>query len=222
MEREASQPVGSQARALLEAGRPRTATNELTAAACSGAICAARAWQADRLGAVRAALLLADKVLGERDLFWDVPPEARRTAPAAFQRLAYPTPYHDLIVAAAAKHGVPPSLLFAVARRIDTGICHINGPTVHDEAQMPFGGVKASGYGRFGGKAGIAPRREMSACGPDIKVRPPLFGQRHLVFAGFAFEKIFHPLTAGVDFCEPHRYMAICTLGMFWKNLRPF
>jgi acyl-CoA reductase-like NAD-dependent aldehyde dehydrogenase len=42
-----------------------------------------------------------------------------------------------------------------VARRINSGICHINGPTVHDEAQMPFGGVKASGYGRFGGKAGI-------------------------------------------------------------------
>jgi acyl-CoA reductase-like NAD-dependent aldehyde dehydrogenase len=44
---------------------------------------------------------------------------------------------------------------FEVARRIESGICHINGPTVHDEAQMPFGGVKASGYGRFGGKAGI-------------------------------------------------------------------
>jgi benzaldehyde dehydrogenase (NAD) len=42
-----------------------------------------------------------------------------------------------------------------VAGRIDSGICHVNGPTVHDEAQMPFGGVKASGYGRFGGKAGI-------------------------------------------------------------------
>jgi acyl-CoA reductase-like NAD-dependent aldehyde dehydrogenase len=42
-----------------------------------------------------------------------------------------------------------------VARQIKSGICHINGPTVHDEAQMPFGGVKASGYGRFGGKAGI-------------------------------------------------------------------
>ena len=40
-----------------------------------------------------------------------------------------------------------------LAKRIDSGICHINGPTVHDEAQMPFGGVKASGYGRFGGKA---------------------------------------------------------------------
>ncbi|MGX9993065.1 aldehyde dehydrogenase (plasmid) [Rhizobium sp. Z1P35] len=44
----------------------------------------------------------------------------------------------------------------AVAARIESGICHINGPTVHDEAQMPFGGVKGSGYGRFGGKAGIA------------------------------------------------------------------
>ncbi len=42
-----------------------------------------------------------------------------------------------------------------VASRIQSGICHINGPTVHDEAQMPFGGVKDSGIGRFGGKAGI-------------------------------------------------------------------
>jgi len=44
----------------------------------------------------------------------------------------------------------------AVAARIESGICHINGPTVHDEAQMPFGGVKGSGYGRFGGKAAIS------------------------------------------------------------------
>ena len=43
-----------------------------------------------------------------------------------------------------------------VASRIESGICHVNGPTVHDEAQMPFGGVKASGWGRFGGKAGMA------------------------------------------------------------------
>jgi len=43
-----------------------------------------------------------------------------------------------------------------VASRINSGICHINGSTVADEAQMPFGGVKASGYGRFGGKAGVA------------------------------------------------------------------
>ena len=42
-----------------------------------------------------------------------------------------------------------------VAQRIESGICHVNGPTVHDEAQMPFGGVKGSGWGRFGGRAGI-------------------------------------------------------------------
>lgn len=42
-----------------------------------------------------------------------------------------------------------------LARRIRSGICHINGPTVHDEAQMPFGGVGASGYGRFGGRQGV-------------------------------------------------------------------
>ena len=43
----------------------------------------------------------------------------------------------------------------SVAKRIQSGICHINAPTVHDEGQMPFGGTKASGYGRFGGKAAI-------------------------------------------------------------------
>ncbi|TGG91458.1 aldehyde dehydrogenase [Natronospirillum operosum] len=42
-----------------------------------------------------------------------------------------------------------------VSQQIQSGICHINAPTVHDEPQMPFGGVKASGYGRFGGRAGI-------------------------------------------------------------------
>ena len=50
---------------------------------------------------------------------------------------------------------------FAVAKRIEAGICHINGPTVHDEGQMPFGGVKASGYGRFGSKAVIAEFTEL-------------------------------------------------------------
>lgn len=55
----------------------------------------------------------------------------------------------------AAVYGSDINRALSVADRIDSGICHINGPTVADEAQMPFGGVKDSGYGRFGGKAGI-------------------------------------------------------------------
>ena len=54
-----------------------------------------------------------------------------------------------------AVYGRDTARAWQVAARLETGICHINGPTVHDEAQMPFGGVKASGYGRFGGQAGI-------------------------------------------------------------------
>ncbi|MBY4108208.1 aldehyde dehydrogenase [Rhodococcus fascians] len=42
-----------------------------------------------------------------------------------------------------------------VASRIRSGICHINGATVHDEPQMPFGGVGASGWGRFGSRAAM-------------------------------------------------------------------
>lgn len=42
-----------------------------------------------------------------------------------------------------------------VGRRIHTGIVHINDQSVADEPQAPFGGVKASGYGRFGGRWGI-------------------------------------------------------------------
>jgi len=61
----------------------------------------------------------------------------------------------------AAVFGRDQTRALAIAARIESGICHINGPTVHDEAQMPFGGVKASGYGRFGGTAGIAEFTEL-------------------------------------------------------------
>ena len=42
-----------------------------------------------------------------------------------------------------------------LAQRIESGICHVNDTTVQDEPQMPFGGVKASGFGRFGGRAAL-------------------------------------------------------------------
>ena len=66
-------------------------------------------------------------------------------------RVANDTEY-GLAAAVFGRH-VPTAL--EVARRIESGICHVNGSTVHDEAQMPFGGVKASGWGRFGGTAAI-------------------------------------------------------------------
>ncbi|MGH2981975.1 MAG: aldehyde dehydrogenase [Solirubrobacterales bacterium] len=59
---------------------------------------------------------------------------------------------YGLAAAVFGKH-VPTAL--DLARQIESGICHVNGATVHDEAQMPFGGVKASGWGRFGGKAAL-------------------------------------------------------------------
>ena len=37
-----------------------------------------------------------------------------------------------------------------VARSLDAGIIHVNDQTVNDEPQMPFGGMKDSGWGRFG------------------------------------------------------------------------
>ena len=43
----------------------------------------------------------------------------------------------------------------AIAERIESGIVHINDQTVHDEPQVPFGGVKDSGWGRFGGRAAL-------------------------------------------------------------------
>jgi acyl-CoA reductase-like NAD-dependent aldehyde dehydrogenase len=43
----------------------------------------------------------------------------------------------------------------ALAQRIQAGIVHVNDQPVGDEPQMPFGGVKDSGLGRFGGTAVI-------------------------------------------------------------------
>ena len=55
--------------------------------------------------------------------------------------------------AAVWSQNVPAAL--ELAQRIESGICHINDTTVQDEPQMPFGGVKASGWGRFGGRAAL-------------------------------------------------------------------
>ena len=87
----------------------------------------------------------------EEELFGPVTTVVRARGVDDAVRIANDTPYG----LSSAVFGRDVTRAFAVARRLETGICHINGPTVHDEAQMPFGGVKDSGYGRFGGKAAI-------------------------------------------------------------------
>ena len=50
---------------------------------------------------------------------------------------------------------------FDFARNIGAGMCHINGPTVHDEAHVPFGGNGESGVGREGTDADLEAMTEL-------------------------------------------------------------
>ena len=42
-----------------------------------------------------------------------------------------------------------------LAKGIETGAVHINSMSVHDEAALPHGGAKKSGFGRFNGREGL-------------------------------------------------------------------
>lgn len=42
-----------------------------------------------------------------------------------------------------------------IARGYETGAVHINAMTIHDESNLPHGGTKKSGWGRFSGMAGV-------------------------------------------------------------------
>ena len=72
-------------------------------------------------------------------------------------RVANDTEYG--LAAAVFSQDVPAAL--EIAHRIESGICHVNDATVQDEPEMPFGGVKASGFGRFGGRAAL---EEFTGC----------------------------------------------------------
>tara|TARA_R110000751_G_scaffold288076_1_gene393119 strand:- start:16393 stop:17832 length:1440 start_codon:yes stop_codon:yes gene_type:complete len=50
---------------------------------------------------------------------------------------------------------------FHFARNINAGMCHINGPTIHDEAHVPFGGNGESGVGREGTDADMEAMTEL-------------------------------------------------------------
>jgi acyl-CoA reductase-like NAD-dependent aldehyde dehydrogenase len=42
-----------------------------------------------------------------------------------------------------------------IAREVEAGAVHINSMTVHDEAGLPHGGAKRSGFGRFNAQWGV-------------------------------------------------------------------
>ncbi|GGX87947.1 salicylaldehyde dehydrogenase [Streptomyces minutiscleroticus] len=96
----------------------------------------------------------------------DLPEEAELYHGEAFGPLAvvsaFATDEEAIALANATEHGLTCGIItengthgLKVARRISTGIVHVNDQSVADEPTAPFGGFKASGYGRFGGRWGI-------------------------------------------------------------------
>jgi aldehyde dehydrogenase (NAD+) len=89
---------------------------------------------------------------------------------------------HALKLANSSNYGLSSAVLtnnmqlaMKFALELEAGMVHLNGPTVHDEATVPFGGVKDSGMGREGGKWSI---EEMT----EIKWVTLQMGQRHYPF----------------------------------------
>jgi acyl-CoA reductase-like NAD-dependent aldehyde dehydrogenase len=91
----------------------------------------------------------------------DVPPDAEIAFEETFGPVAILEVVEDRDEAVARANASPYGLTAGIltgdtyraldlARRLEVGIVHINDQPVNDEPQMPFGGVKDSGYGRFG------------------------------------------------------------------------
>ncbi|HKV25852.1 MAG TPA: aldehyde dehydrogenase family protein [Candidatus Acidoferrum sp.] len=66
---------------------------------------------------------------------------------------------HALALANTSSYGLSSAVLtndlqlaMRFALELESGMVHLNGPTIHDEATVPFGGVKDSGSGREGGR----------------------------------------------------------------------
>ena len=75
---------------------------------------------------------------------------------------------HALALANSSTYGLSSAVLtnnmqvaMRFAMELETGMVHLNGPTVHDEVVAPFGGVKDSGAGREGGRWSIEEMTEV-------------------------------------------------------------
>lgn len=63
-------------------------------------------------------------------------------------------------------------LAMKFALELEAGMVHLNGPTVHDEATVPFGGVKDSGMGREGGRWSVEEMTEIKWVTIQLGKRP--------------------------------------------------
>jgi len=91
----------------------------------------------------------------------DVPDGARIHSEETFGPVLVAQPVDDadeaVAIANATSYGLSAGLItrdnqrgFALARRIDAGVVHVNDQTIADEPQLPLGGIKDSGWGRSG------------------------------------------------------------------------
>ncbi len=91
----------------------------------------------------------------------DVPDGARIHSEETFGPVLVAQPVADadeaVAIANATSYGLSAGLItgdnqrgFALARRIDAGVVHVNDQTIADEPQLPLGGIKDSGWGRSG------------------------------------------------------------------------
>jgi acyl-CoA reductase-like NAD-dependent aldehyde dehydrogenase len=99
-------------------------------------------------------------------LLTDVPPDCELACLETFGPVAVievvDSPEEAVASANATAYGLAAGILtgdpergLALAQALECGVVHVNDQPVHDEPHMPFGGVKDSGWGRFGGAAAI-------------------------------------------------------------------
>ena len=107
-----------------------------------------------------------DNLIYHPTIVTDVTPDMRLFTDQTFGPVAPIIVVNDaeeaLAVANNSKYGLSSGIItkdfnraLDIAMRLDTGMVHIGDQTVNDEPQVPFGGVKGSGYGRFGGQAAL-------------------------------------------------------------------
>jgi benzaldehyde dehydrogenase (NAD) len=153
----------------LRAGDPRGSDAPLGAMIDTGAADKLRAMIADAVGhgAQRIAGDDGEGVLVPANVLDHVTPAMRLYAEESFGPvvtiLRARDTDHAIALANDTEFGLSSALFtrdvsaaIRLAGQLKFGLCHVNGATVHDEAQMPFGGLRDSGYGQFGGLQGIA------------------------------------------------------------------